>query len=88
MFFALIFSPSIQRVTGGRFEFEPTIKAKIRELWDDFVERGVFFVRKRCKELDATMDNCLVESLHRLLDCYFKNYHPHELKPKAALNQL
>merc|ERR1719387_2108679 len=66
------------------FGFEPEIKKTLERLWDGFVERGIFFVRKRCKEVAGTCDNNLVESLHRMLNCYFAAFFPTELKEAKA----
>merc|ERR1719482_471231 len=40
----------------------------------------IFTVRKRTKEVQGTVDNNLLSSLLRLLDCYFAQYFPTEAK--------
>ena len=67
-----------------RFDFKPEIKETIDKLWHGYVERGCFFVRKRCKEVAGTCDNNLVDSLHRMLNCYFAHFFPTELKEAKA----
>jgi dynein heavy chain len=40
----------------------------------------VKFMRKNCLEPVATVDNNIVQSLMRILDCYFNNYVESEIK--------
>merc|ERR1719253_1470243 len=66
------------------FDFQPSIREKIVTFCDDFLEQGFFFVRKRCKEVAATCDNNLCQSFFRLMNCYFEQYRPTEVKLKNA----
>ena len=40
----------------------------------------LIFLRKNCKEIIVTMDNNLVTSLTKILDCFFSNYQDTEMK--------
>jgi dynein heavy chain len=67
--------------------FSKSIKNEITRLWKGYVEQGMFFVRKRCREVAETCDNNLVESLHRFLNCYFAKFHPTEIKPAKQFKE-
>ena len=55
-------------------------KARLVELFSLFVADALFFLRRNLKELLTSMNNNLVQSLCRILDCFFILYKESELK--------
>lgn len=51
------------------------------------MESSLEYLRKHLKETVATMNNNLVSSLHRLLNCFFKVYADTEIK-KVPIDEL
>lgn len=56
------------------------VKSKITYLFDLYVPSSIAFQRSYLKEIVPTVDNNLVQSLLRILDCYFYPYAPEEGK--------
>jgi dynein heavy chain len=50
------------------------VKTKIQELCDIYLQAAIDFVRSHLKELVPTVDNNLVCSLFRILDCFFSKF--------------
>lgn len=49
-------------------------------MFDSLVYDGLEYLRHNCKEIIPSMDNNLVQSLCRLLNCYLENYTDTEFK--------
>eukprot|EP00929_Paragymnodinium_shiwhaense_P087552 TRINITY_DN476_c0_g8_i1.p1 TRINITY_DN476_c0_g8~~TRINITY_DN476_c0_g8_i1.p1 ORF type:complete len:2571 (-),score=771.76 TRINITY_DN476_c0_g8_i1:261-7973(-) len=64
--------------------FKPDIEKTLGRLCKEIVPATLSFVRKTLKECARTQDTNLIKSLFRMLDCYFAEYKPTELKPAAA----
>lgn len=60
----------------GRQKFMTTIK----NLFTDFLEPCIEFVRLNCKEMVTSTDGNLAQSLMRNLDCFLENYKETEVK--------
>jgi len=56
------------------FKLRKQLIPTIEKLFDKHMEEMLKFVRKNCYEPVVTVDNNLVESCTRLLDCYFADY--------------
>jgi dynein heavy chain len=56
----------------------------LEALYDKYVEDLVYFVRFEVKEPVKTVDNNLVGSLCRILDCFFWNYRDTETTTVTA----
>ena len=52
----------------------------LNKLFDTYVEISINFLRKNMKEVITTPDNNLVQSLERILNCYFDDYKETEIK--------
>jgi dynein heavy chain len=61
--------------------FPPDYRDTLEKLVSAFAEPLILFMRKHLTEVVTTMDNALMLSLFRLLDCYFVPFHPHEDVP-------
>jgi dynein heavy chain len=74
------------------FSFKPNYAVQLKNLLHVVVPPTLIFLRKRLHEVVLTQDNNLIQSLLRLLDCYFADYIPNELKPalsfKDAITEL
>ena len=56
------------------------IKASILEYMDFYLEEGITFLRKKLNEMVTSMDNNLVQSLCRIMSCFFPDYVETEVK--------
>jgi dynein heavy chain len=56
------------------------IYAKLQKLGDAFLEDGCYFLRHELTEPVGTVDNNLIQSLFRIMDCYLKEYVEGEAK--------
>eukprot|EP00929_Paragymnodinium_shiwhaense_P087548 TRINITY_DN476_c0_g5_i1.p1 TRINITY_DN476_c0_g5~~TRINITY_DN476_c0_g5_i1.p1 ORF type:complete len:2570 (-),score=757.67 TRINITY_DN476_c0_g5_i1:167-7876(-) len=65
-------------------KFKPSMGPDIVKLCQDIIDPALGFVRKRCVEAASTLNNNLVQSLFRILDCYFCDYRSSEIKPLAS----
>lgn len=66
------------------FSFRKTTLPMLEALYDKYVEDLVYFVRFEVKEPVKTVDNNLVGSLCRILDCFFWNYRDTETTTVSA----
>jgi dynein heavy chain len=66
------------------FAKKKTLIPTIEGLFTKYMEEMLRFVRKNCPEPVVTVDNNLVESLMRILDCYFSAYIEDEVKKVSA----
>ncbi|CAJ1398655.1 unnamed protein product [Effrenium voratum] len=69
------------------FGFQPDIGTRLRKFCEELLPSSVSYVRKCCKEVVQTQDTNLVQSLFRMLDCYFAAFRPSELRPAAAFKE-
>jgi dynein heavy chain len=53
-------------------------KDKLKQLFEDFLQPSISFMRENCKEFAPTMDSSLAFSLTKLLDCFFAPFMPKE----------
>jgi dynein heavy chain len=67
-----------------RVTANPAVKAKLEALGEIFLEPGCYFLRHDLVEPVETVDNNLVQSLFRLLDCFFADYVETEIKKVSA----
>ena len=58
----------------ANFQAKKTLIPSIRALFDNYIEPGIDFVKRNCKEPVPSMPNSLVQSAIRLLDCYLDKY--------------
>lgn len=58
----------------------PSIKKFLEEFFDKYVEKSIEFLRFHCKEIVTTVDNNLVSSMFRLMNCFLNNYRDTEIK--------
>eukprot|EP00439_Symbiodinium_sp_Y106_P051779 s893_g6.t3 len=65
----------------------PDIERRLRKYSEALLPASVAYVRKCCKEVVQTQDTNLVQSLFRMLDCYFAPFQPTELRPAAAFKE-
>ncbi|CAE7838811.1 DNAH1, partial [Symbiodinium microadriaticum] len=65
----------------------PDIERRLRKFSEALLPASVAYVRKCCKEVVQTQDTNLVQSLFRMLDCYFAPFQPTELRPAAAFKE-
>lgn len=56
------------------------ISAKLKSLGDSFLEDACYFLRHEMAEPVATVDNNLIQSLFRIIDCYLYEYVETEIK--------
>ena len=56
------------------------IKEKLENLFKDYANPLLDFMRENCREITSTQDNNIVQSLARILDCFFVNYKDTENK--------
>jgi dynein heavy chain len=64
--------------------FTPAFAPLLRDLMVKFSLPMIRVVRKKTREYSGTVDNNLVQSHFRLLDCYFSGYFPTEAKTASA----
>jgi len=69
------------------FKFKPDYQKQLLQLCQDIVPPTLAFLRKACSECVKTQDNNLIQALFRLLDCYFDDYKPNELRPAASFKE-
>jgi dynein heavy chain len=69
------------------FNYQQSLGETIRSFLEEIIPKAVVLVKKRLKAVVETQDNNLVQSLMRLLDCYFVNYRPTEIKPAAQFKE-
>jgi len=67
-----------------RVAANPAARAKLQALGDDFLEDACYFLRHDLTEPVGTVDNNLLQSLFRLLDCYLADYVETEVKKVSA----
>ena len=60
------------------------IRIKLKELGDKTLESGCYFVRHDIKEPVKTVDNNIIQSLFRIMDCYLADYIETEIKKVTA----
>jgi len=60
------------------------IRIKLKELGDKTLEDGCYFVRHDIKEPVKTVDNNIIQSLFRIMDCYLADYIETEIKKVNA----
>lgn len=58
----------------------PDFKPKLKSLCDDFLEDGCYFLRHDMFEPVKTVDNNIIQSLFRIMDCYLADYIETEIK--------
>ena len=63
-----------------KVEANPNVRALLQDLGDKLLEDGCYFVRHDVKEPLRTVDNNLVQSLFRIMDCYLADYKETEVK--------
>jgi len=68
----------------------PGIKMKLRTLGDKMLEDGIYFIRHDIFEPVVTVDNNIIQSLFRIMDCYLADYVETEVKkiPKEKVEDL
>ena len=66
------------------------IKQTLKNLGDKLLEIGCYFVRKEVPEPVKTVDNNLIQSLFRIVDCYLADYIETEIKkvPPEKIDEL
>ena len=57
-----------------------TFIPNLKKLFDFYIEDMTYFLRKNLFEPVETVDNNIVQSLMRILDCYFVDYIDTEIK--------
>jgi dynein heavy chain len=67
-----------------RVAANPGVRVKLQALGDAFLEDACYFLRHELTEPVVTVDNNLVQSLFRILDCYMADYVETEVKKVAA----
>ncbi|CAK9050366.1 Dynein axonemal heavy chain 1 (Axonemal beta dynein heavy chain 1) (Ciliary dynein heavy chain 1) (Heat shock regulated protein 1) (HSRF-1) (hDHC7) [Durusdinium trenchii] len=74
------------------FSFKPVLEDTLRKLLTDCVAPSISYVLKKTVRCVTTTDNNSIQALFRLMDCYFVNFIPNELKPantfKEAIAEL
>ncbi len=63
-----------------KVEANPRIRDILKNLGDKLLEIGCYFVRKEVPEPVKTVDNNLIQSLFRIVDCYLADYIETEIK--------
>jgi len=66
------------------FRLRKNVMPTLEGLFKKFLDPMLKFLRKNCSEPVPTVDNNIVESLMRILDCYFADYHESELRKVTA----
>lgn len=64
-----------------------TILKQLRDLSEKYIESSLEYMRKNLKETVATMNNNLISSLHRIINCFFVAYAESEIK-KVPIEEL
>jgi len=63
------------------FSFKPILEQTLRKLLEECLAPCLSFVIKKTVRCVTTTDNNSIQALFRLMDCYFVNFVPSELKP-------
>ena len=58
----------------ANFQAKNTLIPAMRTLFDTYIESGIDFIKRNCKEPVANMPNALAQSAMKLLDCYLDKY--------------
>ena len=66
------------------FMLRKSVMPMIEGLFNKYLNTMLKFMRKSCVEPVMTVDNNLVQSLMRILDCYFVDYYESEVKKVTA----
>lgn len=69
----------VSRLPETLVKKSPKLQERLRNYFKN-LDPAIEFLRKNVKEIVATMNNNLVQSLMRILDCYLVNYVETELK--------
>jgi len=69
------------------FSFKPAYAETLRKMCSEILPPMLTFVKKQTVEVIQTQDSNLMQALFKLLDCYFDDFKPTELKPKAAFKE-
>jgi dynein heavy chain len=59
---------------------KPEIIERLRELYENILDDGCYYMRKQCIEPVTTVDNNICQSSFRILDCTFAYYVDTEIK--------
>jgi dynein heavy chain len=78
------FFDSWLEVLPETFTFQKSLAQDLRTLLEEVVPPTLVLVRKKLVEVAKTQENNMIQSLFRLLDCYFTDYRPNEVKPAAT----
>jgi dynein heavy chain len=62
------------------FKLVKNLVPTIRSLFDKYLEELLKFVRRNCLEPVPTVENNVVQSIFRILDCYFADYYESETR--------
>lgn len=60
------------------FKMRKNLIPSIEDLFKKYLEEMLKFMRKNCAEPVVSVNNNIVQSLMRILDCYFNEYHERE----------
>jgi len=82
-----VFYDSWIEVLPETFSFKPEYADTLRRLCGELIAPTLVFVSKGCTQVVKCQDNNLIQSLFRLLDCYFVQFVPNELKPAASFKE-
>jgi dynein heavy chain len=66
------------------FKLRKNLVPQIKGLFDKYLEEMLKFMRRNCAEPVITVNNNLVQSLCRILDCYFNDYRESETRKVTA----
>lgn len=70
------------------FSIRKTTTPMLEKLIEKYMEPLVYLVRKQCPEPVKTVDNNLVSSMMRIMDCFFAKYQPTEIKPVCSSEEM
>jgi dynein heavy chain len=68
-------------------KFKKEYHERLKSLCEELIAPSLHFVRKQCKEVVRSQDTNLIQSLFRLMDCYFAKFQPTELRPAMAFRE-
>jgi dynein heavy chain len=63
-----------------RVQSNPGIKQKLQKMGDKLLEEGTYFIRHDVVEPVVTVDNNIIQSCFRIMDCYLADYIETEIK--------
>lgn len=66
------------------FKLRKGVIPALEGFFKKYMDPMLKYVRKNCLEPVPTVDNNLVESVTRILDCYFSDYYENEVKKVTA----